>query len=135
MSGDTDGLCEDEFEQFILPCRDIYERSGGSTTWVSTGGNGSHDASFAGATPDGTHVFFHTTEPLTGADTDPNTLDVYDRSGGNTILVSVGANGLALYSGTSKDGARVFFRRTRRSWPRTPTTGSMYTNATAAPRR
>jgi hypothetical protein len=110
LSSDTDGLCEDEFEQFIIPCRDIYERSGATTTLISAGGSGSFDASFAAGTADGSHVFFHTNEPLSVSDTDPNTLDVYDRSGGNTILVSAGGNGSALYAGASKDGARVFFQ-------------------------
>ncbi len=109
VSGDTDGLCEDEFEQFILPCVDVYERSGGNTTLISTGGNGSREASFAGATPDGTHVFFHTTESLSAADTDPSTFDVYDRTGGITTLISAGGNGASFFEGTSNDGARVFF--------------------------
>ena len=68
VSSDTDGFCEDEVGGFTLPCLDVYERSGGSTTLISTGGNGSHEASFASATPDGTHVFFHTTESLVAAD-------------------------------------------------------------------
>ena len=114
MSADTDGACEDELGQFTLPCLDVYERSGGSTTWISTGGNGSHQASFASATPDGTHVFFHTTESLVAADNVANTFDVYDRSGGNTILVSAagsgsGGSGAAFLAGISKDGARAFF--------------------------
>jgi hypothetical protein len=111
VSGDTDGQCEDEFEQFILPCTDVYERSGGNTTLISAGGNGSYEASFAGATPAGTHVFFHTIEPLSAADTGPGTFDVYDRSGGNTSLISAG-NGASFFQGTSQDGARVFFTST-----------------------
>jgi hypothetical protein len=109
VSGDTDGMCEDEFGQFTLPCLDVYERSGGSTTWISVGGNGARDASFAGATPDGSHVFFQTPESLTPADTDTNNMDVYDRSGGNTTWVSVGNRLAAFFNGSSKDGARVFF--------------------------
>jgi hypothetical protein len=109
VSGDTDGRCEDEFEQFILPCVDVYQRAAGNTTLISAGGNASRDASFAGAIPDGTHVFFHTQESLTPADTDPSTFDVYDRSGGNSILVSTGGTGASFFEGTSQDGARVFF--------------------------
>ena len=46
--------------------------------------------------------------------TSPNTFDVYDRSGGNTILVSAagsgsGGSGAAFLAGISKDGARAFF--------------------------
>jgi hypothetical protein len=109
VSGDTDGFCEDEFEQFILPCLDVYERTGGTTTLISTGANGSHEASMAAGTQDGTHVFFHTTESLLAADTTPSTFDVYDRSGGNTTLVSAGGSGASFFSGMSKDGVRVFF--------------------------
>ena len=114
VSSDTDGFCEDEDELFTLPCLDVFERSGSSTTMVSTGGNGSHEASFANATADGTHVFFHTTESLTAGDTVNNTFDVYDRSGGTTTLVSVagsgsGGSGAAFLQGISKDGARAFF--------------------------
>ena len=115
VSGDTDGFCEDELGGFTLPCLDVYERSGGSTTnWISTGGNGSHEASFANASADGTHVFFHTTESLVAADNVANTFDVYDRSGGNTTLVSAagsgsGGSGAAFLQGISKDGARAFF--------------------------
>jgi hypothetical protein len=114
VSGDIDAGCEDEFGNFVLPCIDLYERSGGTTSWVSVGGNGSHEASFAAASQNGGHVFFHTTESLVAGDTDPPIQDVYDRSGGNTILVSTspsGGNGphYAVLDGISKDGARVFF--------------------------
>jgi hypothetical protein len=111
VSGDTDGACEDEFEQFVLPCFDVYERSGGNTTWITAGGNASREAYFAAASQDGTHVFFQTNESLSAADTD-SALDIYDRSGGNTDLVSVGGGGPpqdAFFAGISKDGARVFF--------------------------
>jgi hypothetical protein len=111
VSGDTDGACEDEFGNFTLPCFDVYERSGGSTTWTTGGGNGSREAYFAAGSQDGTHVFFQTTESLSAADTD-TALDIYDRSGGNTNLVSAGGGGSpqdAFFAGISKDGARVFF--------------------------
>jgi hypothetical protein len=111
VSGDTDGACEDEFENFVIPCLDVYERSGTNTTWITAGGNGSNEAYFGDASSDGTHVFFETTESFSAADTDPSGLDVYDRSGGDTTLVSGGGNGLhyAFLAGISKDGARVFF--------------------------
>jgi hypothetical protein len=96
---------------------DIYERSGGTTTLISTaagGGNGPYAAVFAGATPDGTHVFFRTAESLVGADTDGE-WDLYDRSSGSTTLVSTassGGNGRypADFAGTSDNGAHVFFK-------------------------
>ena len=88
----------------------------GQTTLVSTvpaGGNGAFGASFAGASTDGTRVFFETDEPLLGADTDAQ-FDVYERSAGQTTLLSTGpagGNGAfgAAISGNSADGARVFF--------------------------
>jgi hypothetical protein len=95
---------------------DVYEVSGGQATLVSTGpagGNGAFFAAFRGATPDGSHVFFETYEPLTAEDTDANQ-DVYDRSGGQTTLVSTGPAGgngdvPASFQGSSTDGSRVFF--------------------------
>jgi hypothetical protein len=94
---------------------DVYERVGGQTTLASTGPNGANgvfDASFAGASADGSRVFFVTKESLTPADFDGAT-DVYERTGGQTTLVSVGQGGNgsldAFFDGASEDGARVFF--------------------------
>ncbi len=47
--------------------QDLYERSGGTTTRVSAGainGNGANNASFSGASSDGSKVFFVTAEQL-----------------------------------------------------------------------
>src|SRR4051812_6369122 len=44
-------------------------------------------ALFRAASPDGTRVFFSTTEPLVAGDTDTAS-DVYERSAGNTTLLS-----------------------------------------------
>jgi hypothetical protein len=109
VSGDTDGAS------------DVYDRSGGTTTRVSTGasgGNGAFDASYRGSSADGGHVFFETPEPLTSGDTDTS-VDVYDRSGGSTSLVSTGPSGGngspdALYEGSSQGGTHVFFQTTER---------------------
>jgi hypothetical protein len=95
---------------------DVYERSSGSTTKVSTGsagGNGATDAFFDGNSSDGTRVFFSTDEALETADTD-SSYDVYERSGGTTTRVSRGpltGNGAndAFFVGASVDGTRVFF--------------------------
>ncbi len=95
---------------------DIYQRSGGTTTLVSTGpagGNGAFSPIFDGVSADGTHVFFDTDEPLAAGDTDAQ-LDVYDRAGGTTTLVSTGSSGGngafgATYQGNSSSGARVWF--------------------------
>ena len=56
MAGDTDASF------------DLYERQGGTTTWLSTGptgGNGAFDIFFAAASADGTRAFFETDEQLT----------------------------------------------------------------------
>jgi hypothetical protein len=98
---------------------DVYERSGGQTTLVSTGdtgGNGTFDTFFEGATNDGTRVFFRTVESLVSADTD-SVVDVYERSGGQTTLVSTGDTGgnganSAFFTGASADGSQVFFATT-----------------------
>jgi hypothetical protein len=96
---------------------DIYERSAGTTKLVSAGqvnGNGAFDPSFRGVSADGKRVFFETTEPLIGADTD-TAQDVYERAGGTTRRVSTGlvnGNGAfsAGFSGASADGTRIFFK-------------------------
>ncbi len=94
---------------------DTYERSGSTTTLLSTGpagGNGSFDASFRGSSKDGSHVFIETAEHLVAADTD-SAIDVYDRSGGTTTLISTGnGSGDSLFEGTSDGGTRVFFTTT-----------------------
>jgi hypothetical protein len=98
------------------PCNDVYERSGGSTTQISTPGNGAFAAFFDGASASGNHVFFHTLEPVLGTDTDTRR-DVYDRAGGTTVHVTVGPAGGngpvdAIFTGASRDGGRVFFETT-----------------------
>lgn len=95
---------------------DVYERSSGSTTRVSLGsygGNAAKNASYAGTSQDGTHVFFQTDESLDGGDGDGRT-DVYERFGGATALVSAGPTAGnapfdASFAGVSIGGWRVFF--------------------------
>jgi hypothetical protein len=95
---------------------DVYERSGGNTTLVSTGpagGNGPAGAELMGISDDGTKAFFHTAESLVAADTD-SVQDVYQRAGGDTTLLSVGPDGgsgphVATYDGSSSNGSKVFF--------------------------
>jgi hypothetical protein len=86
--------------------RDIYSRDTETetTTLISqpgagcsgSCGNGPFEASFAGASSDGSDVFFETAEPLVAADTDTSP-DVYERAGGTTTLISTGP--------TAKNGA------------------------------
>jgi hypothetical protein len=74
---------------------DVYERAGATLARMSTGpagGNGGFDADFAGASADGSHVYFETEEILHSGDVD-SFFDLYDRSGGATTLVSLGPAG------------------------------------------
>ena len=94
---------------------DVYERSGGQTTLISTGpagGNGDINAQFSAVSADGAHVFFATPEALVDADEDTR-FDVYERSGGQTTLVSTGpAGGNGAFDTTfvrvSADGTSAF---------------------------
>jgi hypothetical protein len=104
VSGDTDSQ------------QDVYERSGGTTSWVSQGEINGNDAFWAwpeGASSDGSRYFFHTAEQLVSGDTD-NSEDIYERSGGTTHWVSQGdVNGNGAldveFQRISDDGSRVFF--------------------------
>jgi hypothetical protein len=104
VSGDTDSS------------PDVYARAGGTTTQVSRGevnGNGAFEASFAGASSDGSRVFFTTDERLVSSDADSR-FDVYQRSAGATTQVSEGqinGNGAfdASFADASGDGSRVVF--------------------------
>jgi hypothetical protein len=75
---------------------DVYMREGIATTLVSTGPGagafGAYDSFFAGSSADGTRAFFTTRGALVGADNDQS-FDVYERSNGNTSLVSTGPAG------------------------------------------
>ena len=96
---------------------DVYERFNGTTTLLSTGaagGNGPHAASFRGASSDGTRVFIETAESLVAGDTD-SAIDVYERAGGATTLISTGSAGGngshdALLKAWSASGSRAFFQ-------------------------
>ena len=115
-------------------CVDVYERSGGNTTLISTGpaDDLNHHVDFAGTTPDGTHAYFTSTGRFTSDDTDippppgycslRSCDDLYERYAGTTTLVSTGPtdpqssyNDYITYAtnhtlaGTSDDGTHVFF--------------------------
>jgi hypothetical protein len=103
---------------------DVYERSGETTTLLSkpTGisDSDSDNVNFGGASRDGSHVFFTTTQRMVPADNDTAFVDVYERSGGITTFVSA-PSGVpdpntdeAFFAGVSADGSRVFFNTTEK---------------------
>jgi large repetitive protein len=112
-ASDTDADC------FYPGCPDVYERSAGTTTQVSTNtagtANSFPDSIFGGASADGSKVFFETGESMAASDSDAEYFDIYERSAGTTIQVSTNtagtANGAidAYFSGASADGSKVFF--------------------------
>jgi Tol biopolymer transport system component len=109
---------------------DVYMRNlvNGTTTLVSIGeagcapgcGNGADDAGFAGASADGSKVFFVSEERLASTDTD-SSVDIYVRNlnSETTSLVSAGSSSCApacgngafdvALRGTSPDGSHAYF--------------------------
>jgi len=95
--------------------QDVYKWSAASesATLVSAGGEaekgkGNFDAVYAGASPDGSEVFFETAEKLSGGETD-SASDVYERAAGETTLVSTGTADAAEFNRVSVDGGTVLF--------------------------
>jgi Tol biopolymer transport system component len=113
---------------------DVYERSPEGLTLISTGpanSNGPELARFQAALPDGSHVVFSTTAALTPDDSD-TAVDLYDRAGGTTSLITKGtAQALVApnhrergsygkqspYAVLSSDGLRVIFATAERLSP------------------
>ncbi|HET9162476.1 MAG TPA: hypothetical protein VFN89_03390 [Solirubrobacterales bacterium] len=106
---------------------DVYMRdtTNGQTTLVSQGPQSCvpacADATFLGATPDGTTVFFATGERLSAEDED-SAPDIYARelpegSPPSTVLVSPGGAGPVTFDGASADGTKVVFTSTDRLVP------------------
>jgi hypothetical protein len=101
---------------------DVYARAGATTTLLSTGSldaNADVPASFAGASDDGSRVFFLTAEQLAALDTD-GSADIYSELEGEAELVSAGDASCAPQScgngefgagleAVSGDGAYAFF--------------------------
>ena len=95
---------------------DVYERSSGTTTLRVDGTGGRQrrlDALLQDVSDDGSRVVIGTAEGLVGSDTDGR-IDLYERAGGTTTLLSTGPSGGngnfdAFFSAASKDGGRVFF--------------------------
>jgi hypothetical protein len=112
VASDTDDDCGIG-DVITGPCYDVYEYSNGTTTLVSSGGNGAFHVSYKGNSADGTRVFFRTEEKLSASDTDDEG-DIYQRFGGGTTLLTTGpagGNGAleGHWRGSSRDGTRVFF--------------------------
>ena len=88
---------------------DVYERSGGVTTLVSSGAVGSSVSSVKALSADGDRVLVESDYPLVEADAD-SSADVYEFSGGTVTLLSEGAEGDdAYFLAASDDLNRVFF--------------------------
>jgi WD40-like Beta Propeller Repeat len=113
---------------------DVYERSAGTTTLVSTGGGAplpTDHATFIGASRDGTRVLFYSNQRLSPDDTDTGRYDVYERAGGATSLLSAPTGINDPDSGDmggvriSQDGARVFFTTPQRLTPDDTDSGRM----------
>ena len=103
---------------------DVYERAGGVTTLVSqptgVGDPDTAQAAFSGASADGSRVFFETAQKLTADDGDTGWVDVYERAGAVTTLVSQPSNVAdpgtsdAFFARASNDGSRVFVSTTQK---------------------
>jgi hypothetical protein len=99
---------------------DLYEWHDGVISLVSTGptdpgvAGSNYGAGFAGASQDGTHVYFVSWDRLVTADLDSNA-DMYERTGGTTSLVSTGTGGgtgtyeISAINDVADDGSRIFF--------------------------
>lgn len=126
-SDDGERIFFETYEQLVAADTDsnldVYERSGGAYTLISTGpaGSGTSDpASGLRVAPDGGRVAFATAERLVVEDTD-SSRDVYTRAGGTTTLLShgpAGGNGPQdAFTGpgaVSEDAAHVVFRTRER---------------------
>ena len=101
---------------------DLYEHAGGATRLLTNGGvpfEGTNPTSITPkvhhVTPNGSHVFFTTRDPLVPEDTAEDTAlieDAYVHSQGVTRLVTAypdGGNALGSFGGASADGSRAWF--------------------------
>ena len=103
---------------------DIYMRTAGATTLLSVGptaGNGPGRVTGGVFSDDGTRVFFLTNEQLVAQDTDL-VLDVYERSGTTTTLISAGGvNGNGAFDASlakvDASGDHVFFYSSKQLAP------------------
>jgi len=98
---------------------DIYEATGGAMVLLSTGPTDDGkcpavdcDAELESISPDASRIVFDTREALVEGDTD-GANDLYERAGGTTTLLSVGASGQDVsfpeFLAASSDASRVLF--------------------------
>jgi Tol biopolymer transport system component len=93
---------------------DLYKWSAGALSLVSAYADGSNGSgTFEGATPDGSKVFFQSTDRLVPEDTDTAT-DIYELGPSGLRRVTdapyPGGDAHALFLGMSRDGSHIFFR-------------------------
>jgi hypothetical protein len=98
--------------------QDVYQRSAGATSLISAGeagkGNEAAPAFFEWVTWSGPQIVAFTTDEQMVEGDDDSAQDVYTRSGGTTILVSIGSEGgngelSATFAGAADDGSKIFF--------------------------
>ncbi len=119
ISPDGSSVLFDTYDQLVAAdtdtSRDVYRRSGATTTLESVGGPDG-DAVYAGASGDRSHVYFHSDFSFAASDFD-TTQDVYARSGGATTHLSIGPAGgngnddfdyHAYFDGASANGSKVW---------------------------
>jgi len=90
--------------------QDVWERAADGSLRLVSAGLLNADASFAGASADGTRVWFETSEAALVGDIDV-AVDIYERRADGALLqVSLGGGAeSADFSGATTDGSRVFF--------------------------
>jgi mannan endo-1,4-beta-mannosidase len=103
---------------------DVYEWSSGSIRLVSTSDSelGPSDGSYAGSSRDGSRVYIISYGPLTADDTDVGEPDIFERSAGQTRLITTGGGALGAgnwvhYDAASDDGSHVVFEAAGRLSP------------------
>ena len=127
--------------QFLLACStdgsrvffhngaDLFQHTGGVTTQVNVSETGELNNAIAdnmAISADGTKVVFDTFESLTADDTDPfpPKLDVFERSGTDTQLVTPGTGLGTGLAGISADGSRIYMNSNDQMAGNDPSTSS-----------
>jgi hypothetical protein len=89
---------------------DVFDRSAGRTSLVSSPRADGIGTSFAGSSADGSRAFVLTTDGIAATDRD-GAADIYERSSGGLSLVTPGSRHVHAYPvAVAEDGRRVVFR-------------------------